>query len=196
MSRKEIIRSFVCIELPDNIKESIQRFISELKGLDKDVKWVEEKNLHITLKFLGEEPITKVEKLKGVLAKGIPDLKLSPFRLNLKGFGGFPNLDRPRVIWIGLEGEGVSQLKTLRDFIEAEARRIDFSKEEKSFSPHITIGRVKVGKISSALKARLEKEENAEFGDFLVREIILMRSQLFPSGPVYTPLATFALEGG
>lgn len=196
MSRRELVRSFVCIELPNDIKSNIQGFIKELRELDKDVRWVEDRNLHVTIKFLGEEPITKVEKIKGALSKGIPELKLSPFKLSLKGFGGFPNLERPRVIWVGLEGEGLNQLRILRDFVEAEARRLDFIKEDKPFSPHITIGRVKSSRISSSLKACFEKKGNVEFGDFLVREIILMRSQLFPSGPVYTPLATFVLEGG
>ncbi|MCS7233288.1 MAG: RNA 2',3'-cyclic phosphodiesterase [Synergistetes bacterium] len=196
MNRKEIIRSFVCIELPKNIRSSIQDFINESKDLDKGVKWVEEKNLHVTIKFLGEEPVTKVEKIKKVLSEEIAGLKLSPFELCLKSIGAFPNFDRPRVIWVGLEGNGINQLTILRDFIEARARKLDFPKDEKAFSPHITIGRVKTGRISSELKAYLEKKVDISFGAFFVHEIVLMRSQLFPSGPVYTPLAIFALEGG
>lgn len=196
MSRREIVRSFVCIELPGDIKRDVSGFISQIRGLDMGVKWVEEHNLHITLRFLGEEPITKVEKMKNSLVKAIPALRLSPFKLSLKGIGVFPDWNRPRVIWVGLEGEGLSKLRLLRDTIEAEARRLDFVKDDKSFSPHITLGRAKTGRISSELKAYLEGRSDLSFGEFLVRDLILMRSQLFPSGPIYTPLATFVLEGG
>jgi len=196
LGKREIVRSFICIDLPSDIKRSIYGFVSEAKKLDSSVKWVEEQNLHLTLKFLGEEPVTKVDKIRNLLSKMIPNLKLSSFRLTLKGFGVFPDWNRPRVIWLGIEGEGVGQLKILRDFIEAEARKLDFVKDSKSFSPHITLGRAKSGKISSMLRAYLEERNDMFLGEFMVGDVILMKSHLLPRGPVYTPIAIFPLKGG
>ncbi len=196
MDKREIIRSFLCIEIPKEIKGRIGEFISKVKALDSSVKWVEKDSLHITLKFLGEEPRTKVERMKDFLEGEIPELGVKPFAIYVRGIGVFQSWDRPRVIWVGLEGDGITQLKVLRDFAEKGARRLDFQRDEKPFSPHITLGRAKMGKISPGLRKELEGKKDLDFGSFVVRELILMRSQLFPEGPVYTPLAIFPLEGG
>ncbi len=196
MGRREIIRSFVCIEIPEGIREKLEAFLRGVRDLDRRVKWVRVENLHLTLKFLGEEPHTKVEKMRVSLRDGIPELRLKPFSLSLKGIGVFPDWNRPRVIWVGVGEDGLGSLEILRDFVERTARKQGFRKENKPFSPHITLGRVKFGKMEPILKEKLRKSERELFGSFLVREVILMRSQLFPEGPVYTPLATFTLEGG
>lgn len=196
MGQREIIRSFVCIEIPEGIREKLEEFLRGLRDLDRRVKWVRGENLHLTLKFLGEEPHTKVEKMRASLQDGIPELKLKPFSLSLRGIGVFPDWDRPRIIWVGVEGDGLGSLEILRDFVEKTARKQGFRKESKPFSPHITLGRAKSDRIEPILKEKLRKSERELFGSFLVREVILMRSQLFPEGPIYTPLATFALEGG
>ena len=196
MAQREIIKSFVCIEIPVDIRNEMEDFLKELRVLDRRVKWVKGENLHLTLKFLGEEPHTKVERIRSSLQSGIPDLNLKPFSLSLRGIGAFPSWDRPRVIWVGIEGEGLEALETLRNFVEKSAREQGFRRENKPFSPHITLGRVKSGKMEAALREVLRRNEDRVFGSFMVKELVLMRSQLFHDGPVYTPLATFALEGG
>ncbi|MCD6363452.1 MAG: RNA 2',3'-cyclic phosphodiesterase, partial [Synergistetes bacterium] len=90
MAQREIIRSFVCIEIPVDIRNEMEGFLKELRGLDRRVKWVKGENLHLTLKFLGEEPHTKVERIRSSLQSGIPDLNLKPFSLSLRGIGAFP----------------------------------------------------------------------------------------------------------
>lgn len=196
MVKRELIRSFVCIEIPVEIKERIENFLSGVKALDRGIKWVERENLHVTIKFLGEEPHTKVEKMIKVLKDGVSELGIRSFPLFVHGIGTFPDWNRPRVIWVGLEGSGIEELRRVHDFVEREARRLDFERDDKPFSPHVTLGRVKVGRITLELKKELENNRDLAFGSFLVQRLILMRSQLFPQGPVYTPLAIIDLEGG
>lgn len=187
-----MIRSFIAIDIPDDIKEKIAGIQSELRESQADVRWVKPGSIHLTLKFLGnieEAQAKEVEEQMRESAKGI-----SPFSINVTGIGVFPNRRNPRVIWIGLE-EATGALSALQKRIEENLTILGFEKEGRNFSPHLTIGRVKSSKGKSRLIEILEeKKEEHLHRNLSVHEFRLMKSELKPAGPVYTVLGTIALS--
>ncbi len=178
------MRTFIAIELPDSIKKKIGEVQAPLKKTDTFVSWVKPGNIHVTLKFLGEVPEDKIDSVYAATEKAVKGAKR--FTMSLKGMGGFPNLRRPRVIWIGA-GSGEAELSHLAGRIEEEMEKIGFPKEKRKFSAHFTIGRVKSPKNIEQLAAQVASS------DFLTEEIqatevVVMKSQLNPSGAIYTPL--------
>jgi 2'-5' RNA ligase len=173
-------RLFIAIDLPLELKEKIYEYELELKKIiERGVKWVELENIHITLRFLGEtdeEKIIDIEKIMDSMSANF-----YPFLISIGGLGAFPNLKNPRVIWIGI-GKGENELRELSDKLETKIRKLGFRKEEREFSPHLTIGRVKE-------KINLKDEiMNFNIPDimFLSEELTLFESKLTPSGPIYT----------
>lgn len=184
------MRTFVAIELPAQIKEQIASVQAELKKTSAQVSWVKPDNIHVTLKFLGEVSEEKIDAVYSATQVGCQGRKT--FRISLKGLGGFPNLKRPRVIWVGTS-QGEKELVDLQSRIETELEKKGFPKEERKFTPHFTIGRIKFPK---GIETLSEKVERAEFAtpEFEVKEIVIMQSQLHPSGAIYTPLKKVPLE--
>ncbi|MCS7253767.1 MAG: RNA 2',3'-cyclic phosphodiesterase [Armatimonadota bacterium] len=183
------VRSFIAIEFPEDVRERIGNVIAEAAKHGGAIKWVEIHNLHLTLKFLGnvhKEDIPKVSLRLDAVAK-----KFIPLEFEVAGVGGFPSLRRPRVLWVGVVA--TEELLNLQRCIENEMFKLGIPREERPFHPHITIGRVKSTRgLSSTLEA-LEKFEREQFGRVLVSHITLMRSDLLPSGPVYTPISRHEL---
>lgn len=179
------IRSFIAIETPDGIKKDLFEIQEKLKKAGADIGWTRPEGIHFTLKFLGEieeEKLVNIQKAIEQATKEIPD-----FILWVGGIGVFPNTKSPRVIWIGIKGEG-ENLKTLQESIERETEKIGFKKEGRNFSPHLTLGRVRSQKNRDALTKYLEEFEKIELGSFNVKEVLLMKSELRPKGAVYTQL--------
>ncbi|MGC8972246.1 MAG: RNA 2',3'-cyclic phosphodiesterase [bacterium] len=168
------MRVFIAIELPENIKEELDRLVTSLKHSISNVKWVEKENFHITLRFIGEIDEDKVLQIEKILDE--VGSRFSPFEVELSGLGKFPH-----VLWVGIE-KGSNTLKDIAYTIEGLLLREGFQPADKLFSPHITLGRVK----KDIKKLPLEKG----FGpiSFTVDSIILMQSRLFATGPVYTPI--------
>ncbi len=150
-----------------------------------DVRWVNPASIHLTLKFLGNIEEGKVEEIAQGIQGGIRGVK--SWSAAIRNMGAFPSLRNPRVVWIGIEDQG-GQLVRLQNEIEKEMSKLGFEKEKRAFSPHLTLGRVRSPRGKDELaKYLLDKRERA-FGEIRVDRIILFKSELRPSGAVYTAL--------
>ncbi|NIM03245.1 RNA 2',3'-cyclic phosphodiesterase [bacterium] len=176
------MRTFIAIGISSEVREKIAQIQVEFKKGDPDVKWVEPKNLHITLKFLGE---VSEDKLSGVIEKSkLAVSGISSFRVHLWGLGSFPNLRSPRVVWIGVT-EGKAELKNLSERIEENLSHLGFAREKREFSAHLTIGRVRSPRSRGKLVKKIEDWERYDLGEFPVDRILVMESQLSSKGPTY-----------
>ena len=183
------MRTFIAVELPEQIKKEIEQLQTPLKKTNAFVSWVKPGNIHITLKFLGEVPEEKINEVFSATELALKNAKR--FKMNLKGMGAFPDFRRPRVIWIGA-GKGGEELSDMATKIEEETEKIGYPKEKRKFSAHFTIGRVKSPKNIEKL-IELVKSSDFETEDMEVNEVTVMRSQLHPAGAIYTPLKKIPL---
>ncbi|MFN7170872.1 MAG: RNA 2',3'-cyclic phosphodiesterase [Candidatus Omnitrophota bacterium] len=185
------IRTFIAIEIPEILCAEFAQLQEELKKAEADIKWVEPKNMHLTLKFLGDTEETKITKIKESLQK--ISQKANSFEINFRGLGAFPNLESPRVLWIGIE-KGKDKLFELATKIEDELKILGFPKEKRQFSAHLTLGRIRSFKNREKLKTTIKEKVNFKARNKMyLKEIVLFKSQLTPSGPIYTCLAKFNL---
>lgn len=183
------MRTFIAIDLSEENKTALTKLQDELKQTQADVKWVEPENIHLTLKFLGEVTDEYVGKVKEALDKAAAGFR--PFEISLSDIGAFPKLDYPRVIWVGVE-KGKKETEELAAKIEEELGKLGFSKEDRPFAAHLTIGRVRTGKNKEILKEKIQNNKGrpqwAAPTSQLISNVILYQSKLTPSGPIYTPL--------
>jgi 2'-5' RNA ligase len=190
MAESEQIRSFVCIDIPDVIKGRIEQLQQKLRRIDAQVNWTKASNIHLTLKFLGNVPQSSIVSVCAAVERAAR--VTGPFEIEVGTVGCFPSLRSPRVLWIGLS-RSVEELNLLQAAVEDELAMIGFAREPGKFSPHLTIGRLR-----SPHNARLLVAEMTAAGfepeSFRVREVILMRSDLRPTGAIYTPQAIFPLS--
>ena len=179
----ETFRAFVAIDLPESVRSTLRMVQQELKSGKFRIKWVRPESIHLTLKFLGDIDVARIDAIADAMTLAVKNstrLVLAP-----RGLGVFPNARRPRVIWVGLGGQ-LDLLKNLQQALEAQLAELGLPKESRPFKGHLTLGRVK-GKIAAArLQAALADCENFEFDSFEVNQIILFKSQLQSSGAVYT----------
>lgn len=187
---EENIRSFIAIKIDESLKDKMTEVQSKLSKSCADVKWVERENLHITLKFLGDVSLKKLKEVKSCLNEILPNEK--SFKISFSKVGYFPNINNPRVVWIGTENGG-EKLISLSKKIEDNFCKIGFKKEDREFKPHLTIGRVKSGYNKDKLKNGINNFCNLEFGEMTVDKIYLMKSTLTPKGPIYEVLEEFIL---
>ena len=191
----EQVRSFVAIELPDEVKSALARLQNQLKsGGQFPVKWVDTYSIHLTLKFLGNIDRDMVEEITRAMDEAVRGV--SPFHLEIKGLGVFPNLKRVQVAWVGVGG-GLGQLGELHKHIESSLSPLGFAPESRPFTPHLTLAR---------LRDRASLNERQSFGQlvvgtrfesvfsFSVDAINLMRSQLTSEGPIYTQIGSVKLK--
>lgn len=179
------MRTFIAIELSEGIREALAQIQSHLKYSGADVKWVENDNIHLTLKFLGEITEEKCEKVKSILDTIGKSLK--PFEISIKDIGAFPKIDYPRIIWVGLD-RGAVESKVLAEKIDEELSKIGFQKETRPFAAHLTIGRVRSSKNKEALKDKITLYAVRSTLYELISSITLYQSTLTPKGPIYTKL--------
>lgn len=179
-----VVRCFISIELDEYIKRKISELIDFLRKYEADIKWVEPENLHLTLKFLGNTQLEKIQIIKEVLTN--ISKKIFPFYIKIQGIGFFPNKKYPRVLWVGLENK--EKIIDIQKKIEADMSKIGYKKEEREFDPHITIGRTRsFTKISNLLEC-LDDYKKYDFGTLFVDRINIMKSDLTSKGPIYTKL--------
>lgn len=190
------MRAFIAISLPQQIINTLSKLQSELKNTGADVKWVEPENIHLTLKFLGEID----EGVKDCVANAIREVaSLNPaFKANISSFGAFPKIDYPRVIWVGL-GAGDSESKKIAKEIEEKLTKIGIPAEERDFTSHITLGRVRSPKNRFKLVQELKKLESESSQrlsglEFEVNAVSLYKSSLSQGGPVYEALQKASLK--
>ena len=179
------IRTFIAIELPEHIIGSISKVQKHLQSNLNNIKWVAPKNIHLTLRFLGDVSPHDLVSVGRVLSNAVKNV--SPFSLFAKGIGAFPNLSRPRVIWIGIAGH-MENLKRLYGNIGEQLESVGIENEKRKFAGHLTVGRVK-GKIDPILLINaVEELKRFETQLFTVNHVILFESELNPKGAVYTKL--------
>lgn len=185
------MRTFVAIELDNEIKDSLSTLIRELDTAGRSIRWVKPNGMHLTLKFLGEisqDKITDVESVLGNIAKDYP-----AFPLSFAGTGTFPLGARvPRIVWVGI-GENET-LRTIQTRVENELQKIHFPREKRQYHPHLTLGRVKGPHNLETVLKTLSQYKEADFGGMMVTKISLFKSTLKPSGAEYTILSEYRLE--
>ena len=189
-----LLRAFIAVEIPLEIREAIGRAAAPLqKGIGSVVRWVPTETLHLTLKFLGDVSPANVDMLSQML-RAEADLFTS-FDLDLSGIGSFPNLKRPRVIFIGIQAPPM--LEALQRGIESASRRLGYESEERGFSPHLTIGRVRQNVTATeqqSIRRALEETRIDSLGTARVDSVHLYKSDLKPTGSVYTRLYSAPLK--
>ncbi len=170
------MRLFIAIDLPDNVKDYLYDLQRSLNKNNGKVSWVHKKNLHLTLKFLGEVDDSKLDELKELLRI----IKFKEFSANLNGFGAFPSLESPNVLWVGLKPE--EEVIKLARFVDEET--LLFSKSDVQFKTHLTIGRVKLIKFKKEFLTDLKKI-NVEKIKFKINSFTLYKSTLNNQSAVY-----------
>lgn len=183
----ESIRSFLAFDIEsDTVLNRLATAQRQLVQTGADLKPVEPQNIHITIRFLGNITPVKVEKIFGAMKQ----IQFTPFTVQIKGLGAFPNPHYPRVAWAGIL-EGADQLKSVFNQIEPELRSLGFTPDHRGFNPHLTIARVRSGRNKKQLAAFLTENANYEFGAVDAKCLRLKKSTLTPKGPIYLTLKEF-----
>jgi 2'-5' RNA ligase len=192
------VRLFVALDIDDAIRKRLTAYLAGLKKLVPNVKWVPPESLHVTLKFIGEFPETRLDELKRALAT----VGGQPFELAFRN-AGFFSPRSPRIFWAGIEAG--YELKSLAAAVDSALTPLGIAKEERDFTPHLTLARTGSGRPTGAasdrnkpvmleLKARVEAMPAPEFGTMTAREFFLYQSKTAPTGAIYTKLQRFALK--
>lgn len=176
------IRCFISIDIDPPVKKIIKDFVSfNLKQhIQGRVRWVNPDNLHLTLSFLGDISKDMIPLVKDAIKK--VSMESEPFKIELSDLGCFPNFQNPRVLWIGIKEQPI--LHQIKRNIDRELDNLGVAYDKKSFSPHLTIGRIK-----GPVKMDWGNLKALDFkAFFIVREILFMESRLYPEGPVYNQI--------
>ena len=182
-------RAFVAAPLPPELLERIERVRRPWLGEpgSTDVRWTHPDQMHLTLRFFGNVPISDLGDLEGALQRAVQTHPA--LRLSVTGLGCFPSPRQPRVIWLGVEGD-LPGLRELQARVEQATRRFGSHSEAREFHPHLTLGRVRaLGAAARRIGERVEATAVGELGSWLFRELLLMKSELSPCGSVYEILA-------
>lgn len=191
----EQIRSFIAIELPPEVKQSLTALQDKLKasgGLP--VRWVDPANIHLTLQFLGNIDSGITGRITSVMEEAARGVR--PFNVAVNGLGMFPNTRRVRVVWVGLTGE-IEKLTRLQKSIEDNLVPLGFKPEGRAFTPHLTLARVREYASPEQRQKLGQLIESTTFDanhTITVNAIRLMRSQLTREGPIYTRISTVDLK--
>jgi len=179
------IRSFIAAKLPVAVQLAISGLQKQLADRDLDVRWTAAGNIHLTLKFLGLIDESRIADIAAVLAEAAGGF--SPLQLAAKGVGVFPSPERARVIWVGLAGH-LAELAALQGFLAKRLAAIGFPQENRPFTGHLTLGRVKKRMPPSRVRAALDAGPEFSSEAFVVDRMVLFKSDLRPTGAVYTEL--------
>ena len=185
------IRTFIAIEIPTEIQDKIGELQNSLKGIGGRISWTKPGNIHLTLKFLGDTDEKIIDEIATELQQAVQ--KIEGFNISFQGTGVFPNFKRPRVIWVAAKSEG-DQLEELAAQIEDCMKNFGYEKENRRFSAHLTLGRVKDTKGIEPIMEKLRSYEEFVAGNFSVKEFYLIKSELHPAGSIYTPLKKIDLN--
>jgi len=183
------IRAFIAVNISEEIHNNLAKLIKELKErlCQSPVRWVPVENIHLTIKFLGDVSVSNLDLLNKILAAEAK--QHSPFEFSVGKLGAFPSKRRPRVIWVGVEAP--SELLDLQRGIENETTRLGYSRENRPFSAHLTLGRVSRKVNSQEIQVIGDVLCNCKvsyLGSACVQEIHLYKSDLHPSGASYRTL--------
>jgi len=190
-----LLRAFIAVEIPFEIHQAIENKTAHIRAALNSslVRWVPSSNIHLTLKFLGDISSANVELLSQMLSVEVSQHQALEMRFG--GLGAFPNPKRPRVIWIGIQAP--AGLEALQHGIEAATATLGYPVEKRPFSPHLTIGRVKQNVSSTGMqkiRTALEETQVGSLGTMRVTAVHLFKSDLKPTGAVYTRLFSAPLK--
>jgi 2'-5' RNA ligase len=185
------VRTFIAIELPQPVQDSLAALIERLRGSRARVTWVKPENMHLTLRFLGNMEPDPLDRLRANLEVALHDTR--SFALRVQGLGAFPNARRPSVLWAGVESDD-GELGRVHAIAERAAQSIGLAPETKAFHPHLTLARVKNPAEAAAVMPFWEREQGFEGGSFPVNRVILFSSTLTPRGPVHRPIQEFPFQ--
>ncbi len=175
-----IFRGFIAIDI--TAAPTLLEFVKEISKTGADVKLVEPENIHITIKFLGDTEEKYIDAIEMSIKESVKDT--SPFPVTLKGTGVFPNDKYIKVLWVGITD--TSRIETIARSIDTSLAPLGFKKEQKGFSAHLTVGRVKTARKKDQLLSLIERFKNEEFTTQEVRSIVLKKSELTSKGPIYS----------
>jgi len=184
------MRLFVALDIPEDVRSLLAALAAKLRPACRNARWVRIEGLHVTLKFIGETSAEKTEMIKTALAS-IPSR--APIPMQFHGLGFFPHERRPRVLWAGIEAG--TDLAALAAAVETSLGVLGIPREDRAFSPHLTLARFDTPRGLDALHAAVEKVGAIEFGATTAKEFHLYQSILKPGGAEYTRLATYSFAG-
>jgi 2'-5' RNA ligase len=180
------LRTFIAIDLGKGLRARLASLQETLARHASEVKWVEEKNLHLTLLFLGEVDFRDVPKV--CQAVEVVTTRHAAFPLKVAGVGAFPNAHRPRTLWVGVE-DGAAEVTALHDELEGPLLELGcYRREDRPYTPHITVGRLKGDRHGDKLGEALARRSEWQAGETAVGEVQVLSSELMPQGPIYTVL--------
>ena len=195
------MRLFIALDIDDGIRERISHFVEGVQGFAPDVRWIKSESLHVTLKFIGEQPEPVVEQVKSTLRT----ISATTIEIHFRGYGFFPTAKSARVFWVGMETG--PQMASLAAVIDERIAPLGIPKEDRAFSPHLTLARGSGGSGSPRwrkgdgpnrafqhLQEKLASLPAPEFGTMTPREFFLYQSQLSPKGSKYKKLERFSLR--
>jgi 2'-5' RNA ligase len=190
-------RAFVAICLDELTRAAVAAEMERWRPLGRAVAWVPPQNLHLTLKFLGEQREERLAEV--VLAIEEIAAARAPFAVTLHGLGAFPGMEHPRILWVGI-ADGALAIRALQSEVETALERRQFARENRPWHPHLTIGRVFDARrwrreAGPALRESIARAATKRFGTLEVSRVALMRSDLHPSGARYSELQSVSLAG-
>lgn len=188
----DIVRTFIAVETPVEVGERASQLIARLQTAGAKVTWVAQRNMHWTLKFLGDVDILETPQICEAVARAVEPLV--PFDVEVRGAGAFPDVRRPRTVWIGM-GAGSEPMIQLHDAIERELAKLGYPPDNRRFRPHQTIGRVRGAAALEELGRLVEKNADFSSGLSTVYEVVIFSSELGPDGPTHEPLGHAELKG-
>jgi 2'-5' RNA ligase len=180
------MRLFVALEIPSVVRENLAALLESLRAVSPQTRWVRPENLHVTLKFIGEVPETKLAGIRGTLAGVCSE---QPVALDFRGLGFFPNEKHPRVSWAGIVAS--ANLKTLAADIDGATEKLGIPPEQRPFSPHLTLARFEPPHLPEKLRAAIQENAGRDFGSLRTCRFHLIESKLKPSGAEYTTVESF-----
>jgi 2'-5' RNA ligase len=188
----QTIRAFVAIELAQAAVAALRQLQNRLRNYPLRLRWVAPEKMHLTVKFLGDVPEAQIESLAEAMraaARGI-----APLSLNVRGLGVFPNLQRARVLWAGVDGE-IDALRRLQQQVESQFEAMGYPREKRPFQGHLTLGRAK-GRLDAGVLSRVLADCGGfATAPFTAGRMVMFRSELSPQGARYTALHAALLEG-
>jgi len=185
------MRLFIAIEIPESVKKELTVVQGRLRGVGVDASWTRAEGMHLTLKFLGEVSEQRVPEIMSSLRKAMEGI--GPLGFSVSGVGTFPNPIKARVVWIGLAGD-IDKLTRLQVAVENAMVLLGMAREERKFTPHLTLGRIKYIRSRDRWTKTLEEVKDISLPGFEATSVSLMKSELKPSGAVYTEMGRVELK--
>ncbi|KKO19301.1 MAG: RNA 2',3'-cyclic phosphodiesterase [Candidatus Brocadia sp.] len=184
------VRLFVAVEITEEIRKKLAAFQDELKRVDADAGWVAPENLHITVKFIGVLDEEKMGAVTAIIKDAVAHIK--PFDLQFRGVGTFPTEKNPRVVFADVIDTG-RVLAKVHERLDNQFMALSVKREDRKFDAHLTVGRIKTRRNVKRLLEHLNSYQGFDFGSEHVTQVVLMKSDLLPDGPVYTKLQSVDL---